>query len=243
MLVLTFAFAAALATLLGGVFAFALRDRLHLILGFSAGAVIGVAFFDLLPEAIAASAGRCSPRALALLVGAGFLLYFLLDRFALLHAAVTHEAEQRQMRLARRGSLGAASLVAHSLFDGIAVGFAFQVSNAIGLVVAAAVLAHDFSDGINTANVVLKNGGSRGTALRWLAMDAAAPAAGIASTFLYTLPAAQFGPVLAVFCGFFLYLGAADLLPESHHAHPKLLTTAMTLLGAGTIWTAVSFVG
>ena len=40
------------ATLLGGLFALRFKDKLHLILGFSAGAVIGLAFFDLLPEAI-----------------------------------------------------------------------------------------------------------------------------------------------------------------------------------------------
>ena len=41
-----------IATMFGGVFALRLRDNLHLVLGFSAGAVIGVAFFDLLPEAL-----------------------------------------------------------------------------------------------------------------------------------------------------------------------------------------------
>ena len=51
-LLLFIAAAAFLCTLLGGLLALRLRDKLHLILGFSAGAVIGVAFFDLLPEAI-----------------------------------------------------------------------------------------------------------------------------------------------------------------------------------------------
>ena len=51
--VMPIAFGAFLATMAGGLFALSLRDRLHLVLGFSAGAVIGVAFFDLLPEAVA----------------------------------------------------------------------------------------------------------------------------------------------------------------------------------------------
>jgi hypothetical protein len=46
------ALVASLATLIGGAFALKFRDHLHLILGFSAGAVAGVALFDLLPEAI-----------------------------------------------------------------------------------------------------------------------------------------------------------------------------------------------
>jgi ZIP family zinc transporter len=40
------------STFLGGLFAISFKDRLHLILGFSAGAVIGVALFDLIPESI-----------------------------------------------------------------------------------------------------------------------------------------------------------------------------------------------
>ena len=42
--------------------------------------------------------------------------------------------------------------------------------------------------------------------------------------------------VLAIFSAFFLYIGASDLLPESHHAHPKFLTTAMTVLGAALVY-------
>jgi hypothetical protein len=47
--IIAIACAASLATFAGGLFAVALRDRLHLVLGFSAGAVVGVAFFDLMP--------------------------------------------------------------------------------------------------------------------------------------------------------------------------------------------------
>src|SRR3984885_12127967 len=54
-LLLVIALAAFASTLLGGLFALGLRDKLHLILGFSAGAVVGVAFFDLLPEALDAA--------------------------------------------------------------------------------------------------------------------------------------------------------------------------------------------
>jgi len=116
------------------------------------------------------------------------------------------------------------------------IGFAFQASQAIGMAVAIAVLTHDFSDGINTMNVVLKNGGARGEAYRWLLADSLAPAVGIGLTFAIHPPGAVFAMLLAAFAGLFLYLGASDLVPESHHAHPKFLTTAMTLAGAALIW-------
>jgi ZIP family zinc transporter len=240
MLSLLLAPAAFGATMLGGLVALRLRDRLHLILGFSAGAVVGVAFFDLLPEAVHLTIGTRSPASTMLFVAIGFLFYLLLDRLALLHAAGhdhgDHDHAHEHAHGPQRGLLGAITLVAHSVFDGLAIGFAFQISSAIGLAVAIAVLTHDFSDGINTMNVVLKNGGSRADGLRWLLADSIAPAVGIVAAFFIPLPADLFGTVLAVFAGLFLYLGASDLVPESHHAHPKFLTTAMTIAGAALVY-------
>ncbi|HXC55101.1 MAG TPA: ZIP family metal transporter [Rhizomicrobium sp.] len=230
------------ATMFGGLVALRLKDRLHLILGFSAGAVVGVAFFDLLPEALHLTAA--APSTTMLYVAGGFLFYLLLDRLALLHAAGhEHDDGHGHSHAAPRGPLAAITLVAHSVFDGLAIGFAFQISGAVGLAVAIAVLTHDFSDGINTMNVVLKNGGTRRDGLRWLLADSLAPAVGIALTYFLRLPAASFGTVLAVFAGLFLYLGASDLVPESHHAHPKFLTTAMTVLGAALVYAVNAAMG
>ncbi len=221
--------AAFCTTLCGGMFALHLKDRLHLILGFSAGAVVAVAFFDLIPEAIDLGTPSHTAATLLSCVALGFLTYLVLDRIQLLRA----------VRSAQRGTLGAASLSAHSFLDGVAIGAALQASAAAGVVVTIAVLAHDFSDGINTTSIVVKNGGTPRQALRWLLVDALTPAAGIASTLLVHIPGSALGLALAVFAGFFLYVGASDLIPESHHAHPKALTTAMTLLGAAVLYAAV----
>jgi len=230
------------STFLGGALSLVLRDRLHLILGFTAGAVVGVALFDLLPEAYRLAQSNGVVRLASLLSGCGFLFYLLLDRLSVF-AAKRSEATGHPGKHGFRGLLGVSSLVMHSICDGIAIGFAFQISAGIGTVVAAAVIAHDFSDGINTTNVVLKNGGTRKQAASWLAADAIAPAVGIGSTYLVRLPEQAFALVLAVFAGFFLYLGASDLVPESHHAHPKGLTTIATLLGCLLIYVTVSIAG
>ena len=66
---------------------------------------------------------------------------------------------------------------------------------------------------------------------------------GIISTFFFALPANDFGLALALFGGFFLYIGASDLIPESYHAHPKFLTTAMTLAGAAVLYLAITLIG
>jgi ZIP family zinc transporter len=227
---LTIIAAAAFAgTLGGGLLALRLRDKLHLILGFSAGAVIGVAFFDLLPEALTVGVDQRTPAVILAWSALGFLFYLALDRLLSFHGSATH-----------RGGFIASVLCVHSILDGVAIGLAFQASRSVGVVIAIAVLTHDFSDGINTMNIVLKNGGTRAAAMRWLLLDALAPAAGIASTLRFRLPADDFGVVLALFGGFFLYIGASDLIPESYHAHPKFLTTAMTLGGAAVLYLAIN---
>lgn len=235
--------AAFAATFAGGLFALRLSDKLHLVLGFSAGAVVAVAFFDLLPEAIELGEAHHSPTTLLTWTAAGFLLYLVLDRGVLLYGKSLGNHHHDAPATASRGFLGAGSLSAHSFLDGIAIGIAFQDSIAVGAIVATAVLTHDFSDGINTMNIVMKNTGDRRLALRWLVVDAAAPVLGILSTLFIALPPDQFSLALAVFAGFFLYIGASDLIPESHHAHPKFLTTVMTLLGAAVLYTAISVIG
>ena len=240
MTILLIACAAFCTTCAGGLFALTLHDKLHLVLGFSAGAVVAVALADLIPEAIEIGGAYHSPGTLLLWTMLSFLLYLVLDRVKLLHGATVANHDGHR---SHAFALGAGSFSAHSVLDGVAIGVAFQASAAVGAIVTIAVLTHDFSDGINTVNVVLKNGGSRRQAMRWLLVDAISPAAGVCSTLLFTIPSNLLGTLLAVFGGFFLYIGASDLIPESHHAHPKLLTTAMTLVGATVICVAVLLAG
>ncbi len=225
-----------LATFLGGLFALRFRDKLHLITGFSAGAVIAAALFDLLPESFELTAGMHDISFIALLIGAGFVAYMLLDRlFHTHHGDDCHNEHQ--------GSLGAASLCFHSFLDGLMIGVAFQASPAIGWVVAAAVLTHDFSDGVNTVSIVLKNGAERGKAMAWLITDSLAPVLGVLVGIFTTIENVTLGAILAVTCGSFLYIGASHLLPESHHAHPKAWTTFATLLGFAALYAVTRLAG
>lgn len=237
--------AASMSTFIGGRFALLLKDKLHLVLGFSAGAILAVAFFDLLPEALNLGLPFHSVHTIILCTALGFFAYTILDRTILLHTH--HDGDDHATPHghggAKRGVVGAGSLSAHSFLDGFAIGLAFQASTAVGLVVAVAVLTHDFSDGINTVNMILKNGGTRGEAFRWLLVDALAPVLGAFSTLFITFPESVLSLILAVFAGFFLYIGAVDLLPESHHDHPKVLTTVLTLMGALVLYIAIRTAG
>jgi len=232
-MVLIIAFATIVSTFLGGMFAIRFRDKLHLILGFSAGAVIAVAFFDLLPESLEIS-GK-DPATLATYVAAGFIIYLVLDRFFSLHG---HDDEKCQ-NPSHSAKLGATALCFHSFLDGLGIGLAFKVSPAVGWIVAAAVLTHDFSDGINTVGLILKGKGDKNNPLPWLVADALAPAVGVLATLFFTVSESTLGVILAIFCGFFFYIGASDLIPESHHAHPTIWTTIMTISGILVLYIAI----
>jgi ZIP family zinc transporter len=228
--------AAFCATMIGGSLALKLKDKLHIILGFSAGAVIAVAFFDLLPEAFNLGGKSHELRTVAAFSALGFAIYLILDRLILLGHA--HEDSENQT-VESRGHMRAGSLSIHSFLDGVGIGLAFQVSTVVGAMVAAAVLAHDFSDGINTVSVVVQHGGEPKKAIRWLVVDALAPLLGVITTLFFTVSEDSLGLLLALFAGFFLYIGASDLIPESHHRHPKFLTTAMTVVGMAILYAAI----
>jgi ZIP family zinc transporter len=105
--------------------------------------------------------------------------------------------------------------------------------------VAVAVITHDFSDGLNTVVIVLKNKGKTSDAFKWLLVDSIAPVIGVVSTFFFNLSESAFALILALLSGFFFYIGASDLLPESQHEHPSIGTTLMTILGMAVIYFVV----
>jgi ZIP family zinc transporter len=212
--------------MLGGVVAFRLRRELATVIAFTGGIVVAVALFDVLPEALSL---LDSPRRVTALVGAGFVGFFLVERVLVLH----HRDEPEQARAhARVGALGAAGLSLHSFLDGLGIGLAFHVNTTTGLLVFLAVVSHDFADGMNTVSFVLRQSGDGRSALRWLAIDAAAPLLGAIVGALVDIHARGLGYVLGAYAGFFLFLGATDLLPEAH-SHPSWRRVLLTLAGFG----------
>ncbi len=222
------------STGLGGTAAIRLRDRLHLLLGFSSGAVLAVALFDILPEVFAFPHGASYMPITAL----GFLAFFGLERYTAMHRAREHPhlAEAHEAEL---GAMSAAGLAFHSFLDGVAIGVGFQMSAAIGLLIALGIIAHDFSDGLNTVTVVLAHGNSRRNAVFWLIIDMLTPVLGAASTLMFDLRGVL--PfMLAFFAGSFLYIGASDLLPEAQE-HDSPVVGIATLLGMLAIYLITGF--
>ena len=233
------AISAAITTLVGGYFALYFKDRLHLVLGYSAGAVMGVAMFDLIPEAIELGAKDHTVSTITSVVALGFAAYLVLDR-TLSYMKDDHSHHHEHDAHHRDTSvLGPISLIIHSLLDGLAIGLAFQVSPAIGAVVAVAVLLHDFSDGINTVNLSLIRGDTK-KAKRMLYLDALMPSVGIILSQFIILESGYLSIVLAMFAGFFLYIGASELIPESQHRHPHFWTSFTTVLGMLTLYMIIN---
>jgi zinc transporter ZupT len=223
------AVATALSTLCGGLIAFKLRKELATVIAFTGGIVVAVALFDVLPEAIHLVG---SPRRLTSVIGLGFIGFFLVERVLVLH----HRDEPEQARAhARVGAFGAAGLSLHSFIDGLGIGLAFHVSTSTGLLVFLAVISHDFADGMNTVSFVLRQSGDGKSATRWLAADAVAPVIGAVVGASAGISTAHLGYVLAAYVGFFLFIGATDLLPEAH-SHPSWRRVFLTVAGFAATW-------
>jgi ZIP family zinc transporter len=235
-LVIILAIATFFSTLIGGLVILKFRKGMPYFFAFAAGSLIAVAFLDILPESleIGENAG-VSVRSIMLTVVASFFVYSLLEKFFLTHDMHEHDGHGHIL-----GPLGAGSLVIHSFLDGAAIGTAFQVSSSVGIVVALAVLFHDFNDGINTVTLMLKNKQKVKHALFFLLLDAIAPVLGVIVTSVYVFSPQALALLLAVFVGEFVYIGAAHLLPETHH-HPSKATILAVALGIVLIALLTSF--
>ncbi|NJC33380.1 ZIP family zinc transporter [Sphingomonas jejuensis] len=226
-----FGIAASLATLLGGVLALSLSARMTALLAVAAGIVLGVAFLDLLPEALEHGRGLYDARTILAFAAGGMAAYLLLARVL--------------AGLERFGSLRAhlapASLTLHSLMDGLAMGLAFQIAPGIGWMVAVGVLTHDIADGLNTVSLALE-ATRRRTALRWLALNGAAPLTGVLIGLAVSLPDAALAPAMALFAGMFVYIGAVELVPRCLARDERLRTPVQVLCGMG-LMLAVTMLG
>lgn len=226
-----------LSTFLGGLLGLRHKDKLHLILGFTAGVLLGVVSFDIFPEIIELlNKTKTEPIVAMVALVVGFLLFHILEKLLIIHHAQEGEygLHNHSLPFGKHptvGVLSALALSGHSFLDGVGIGLGFQVSNVVGLLVALAVISHDFSDGLNTVSLMLAHKNTTERAKKLLLLDAIAPVLGAASTLLFTLPEKFLVIYLGFFAGFLLYIGAADILPEAHAQHSSRWTILMTIIG------------
>jgi len=235
------AFSTFVSTFLGGLTALKNSDRLHRILGYTAGVILGVIAFDLLPEIFEiVHTHNIDPTIPMVALVVGFLTFHIVEKMIAMHHA--HDGEYADHKHPRIGQASALALIGHSFLDGVGIGLGFQVGEGVGIAVAIAVIAHDFSDGLNTVTLMLAHRNNRKRAVIMLLLDALAPVLGALSTLFFTLNDAALVVYLGFFAGFLLYIGASDILPEAHSKHPSRVTLLLTVLGALFMFIVTRFV-
>jgi ZIP family zinc transporter len=214
----------ACSTLLGGLVALHLERHMNAIAAFSGGVVVGVAMLMVLPEAAELLDGRAD--VLGVASAGGFFSFFFMEKLFLL-------------RDPRRGEPGvgvmaAAGLSVHSFIDGLGIGLSLHAGARVAALVLLAVVAHDFVDGVNTVVLVVGRGNPLRRGVQWLLVDAAAPIAGVLVGAAYAPSHALLGGLLAFYVGFFIHVGAADLLPRAF-ARPSAKRFGATLAGLALV--------
>lgn len=187
----------------------ALSQRLaHWVLGFAIGALLGVTFFDILPEAVEAIGTDAAFRFVVL----GIVAFFVLEKFVL-----WYHYHRQTYDVHGYTYLVLVGDAVHNFIDGVALALAFLVSLPLGVATTIAVLLHEVPQEVADFGLLLRGGFSRTRALvvnffvSLTTLIGALLAYAFGSRLEAWLPYA-----LAVIAGNFLYLALSDLLPETH---------------------------
>jgi ZIP family zinc transporter len=242
MLVIALAATTVLATFSGGMLALRAKDRFHLVLGLSAGLLLGLVGFDLLPEVFEMNANNLvGVRATSVALIAGFLSLHFIEQFAGSHEpAESDYGHEHTHTVEIAGTVGAIAMAGHIFLDGVALALAFKVSNSLGYAVFIAMLVHAFSDGLNTVALLIKTNQWQSRGKYLLAVDAIARIGGAALGSALTISDSNLAIYLAVFSGIVIYLATSHILPEAHSKHPSKVTMLATLAGVVIMWAVVS---
>jgi len=191
-----------------------LSKWLAVIVAFSSGALLGGAFFHLLPESVESG----GPTFLIALVG--ILFFFLLDSFIWLYHChgghiLHNDKHEAHCPVKPVGTLNLVGDAIHNITDGVIVASAFLVSIPLGIATTIAVALHEIPQEVSDFGILLHSGYSQKKALRLNFLVALTILVGIIATFvavdfvealtLYTVPFAAGG---------FIYIACSNLLPE-----------------------------
>src|SRR3989339_1428916 len=181
MIALIFSFIIFIFILLGGFLAIKLKNKIHYIISFTAGILLAVVFFEIIPEIFQISIEKnmdITIPLMALIVG--FMFIHILEKVAVLHHH--HEEEYAEHKHPLVGMASALGLAFHSFLDGVGIGLGFQIDYRVGILIALAILAHGFSDGLNTVSLMMINKNNLRKTIGFLLMDAVAPILGVLTT-------------------------------------------------------------
>lgn len=241
MIVFLLTLAASAAALMGGYAAIRTKKRLNLALSLTAGLVLGLVMFDLLPEIFdIVQRQGLDPVWPMIAMTAGFLTFHLFEKFIPVHEA--SEGQYSPHRHPRLGVARAVALSGHSFMDGLSIGVAFQVSSAVGIAVALAVIGHRFADGFDTTTFMLFHKNKLSHIKRWLAVVVIMPVAGGLTSLTFTLSETVLAIYLGFFAGLIFYIAASNLLPQAHAGGSSNRNIALTFVGVIFMFIVTRFV-
>lgn len=204
-------------------------------MGFTAGVLIGVFSFDILPEIInQVKKYDFDPTDATIAFVLGFLVFHIVEKVILIHHS--HEEAYASHKHPEVGIISALALIGHSFMDGVGIGLGFQISSTVGVFIAIAVIAHDFTDGMNTVSLMLTNKNTPQRAKLFLLADALSPLLGAFSTLFFKISPHFLVLYLGFFGGFLVYIGASDILPEAHSNKSSFKLIGLTILGLAFIF-------
>ena len=191
------------------------HDRSHDFLSFAAGTLLTVAFLDLLPEAVEAfeelRGGEAVNRA-SLTVLAGFLLFFSIEKLIL-----WYHCHEEKCDVHTSSTMVLIGDTLHNFLDGVAIAVSFLVSPAVGIATTTAVFIHEIPQEVADFSVLLSGGMAPRRAISFNVLSALASLAGAVLAYFFSTQVEGSLPLLlAVTAGGFMYIAAADLIPEIH---------------------------
>lgn len=240
--IIIFSFIGSVVSLIGGVILlanekFALKIS-HFLASFAAGALLGTAFFDLLPEAQEAAGPGTNIYVWTL---GGILAFFLLERFIHHHHDHKSHTEEDKKSIIPLVIVGDTM---HNFTDGVAIAATFLVSIPLGIITSLAVAAHEIPQEIGDFGLMLHKGMKRGKVIAINLFSSLAALIGAFLTYLYKDSIEGLLPiVLAVTSGLFIYIALANLVPEIHNKDNQKVAfweTAMLFLGVIVVYIAIS---
>lgn len=231
-----------LVTLLGGGFGVKYRRNIVILMAFTAGVLIALSLFELLPEIFMLTQRTQSSLETALFtVASGFIFLYATNRY-FFQPPKTRGKSKASYR-SSSGLLATSEFCLHALLEGLTIGLSFQFDFGLGIIAAVAVISHDFCDGLVTITLMISSGNSVKASLGLLVIDAAAPILGATATLFFTLPDNYLVFFLSFLTGGFLYLGTMHLLQKSYRGNRKSVIIGSFIAGLLLIFTLARIIG
>jgi zinc and cadmium transporter len=185
-----------------------LNKILFLMVGFSAGALMGGAFLHLIPEAVEESSmGLVS---ISLLIG--FALFFIIER--VLHWHHCHDGKCDVHTFTYMSLIGDS---VHNLIDGLVIASSFVINIPLGIATTVAVITHEIPQELGDFAVLIYGGFSKLKAIIFNFLTGLIAVIGAVIGYFLASSIENFTAVLVPFAaGGFIYIAASDLIPELH---------------------------